>query len=399
MRSKLMHYNSKVDPMKKISLLLITFFLSFNLVATPRVIPNAPAIGATGYLLVDFDSGKVLAENNSEKTLAPASLTKMMTSYIIAQEIKSGNLNLTDKVTISEKAWSKNFPDSSKMFIEVGKQITVENLNRGIIVQSGNDACVAMAEHIAGSEDAFADLMNSWALQLGMNNTHFVNSHGLHSTEHYTTAHDMAILAKALITDVPDEYRIYSEKSFKFNGIVQYNRNGLLWDKSLNVDGIKTGHTSAAGYSLVSSATKDGMRLISVVMGTKSETSRKVESKKLLNWGFRFFETITPYNAGDQLANERIWMGSQQTIRLGVALNTPITVPRGEAKNLQANFIIKDELRAPINKGDKVGQVNYTIADEPIATYDLVALEAVEEGGLFRRFIDYINLLFIGWFA
>ncbi|MFT6985382.1 MAG: D-alanyl-D-alanine carboxypeptidase (penicillin-binding protein 5/6) [Psychromonas sp.] len=385
--------------MKKISLLLITFVLSFNVIATPRVIPNAPAIAAKGYLLIDFDSGKILAENNSEERLEPASLTKMMTSYIIGREIKSGNLSPTAKVTISEKAWSKNFPESSKMFIEVGKEVTVEDLNRGIIVQSGNDACVAMAEYIAGSEDAFADLMNSWAVQLGMNNTHFVNSHGLHSADHYTTAHDMAILAKALITDVPNEYRIYSEKSFKYNGIVQYNRNGLLWDKSLNVDGIKTGHTSAAGYSLISSATKEGMRLISVVMGTKSETSRKVESKKLLNWGFRFFETITPYNAGDQLASERIWMGAQEMIRLGVAINTPITLPRGQAKNLKADFIIKDELRAPIKKGEKVGEVHYSIADEPIATYDLVALETIDEGGLFSRLIDYVKLLFIGWFA
>lgn len=385
--------------MKKISLLLISFVLSFNVIATPRVIPNAPTIAAKGYLLIDFDSGKVLAENNSEQRLEPASLTKMMTSYVIGQEIKSGNLKPTDKVKISENAWSKNFPDSSKMFIEVGKEITVENLNRGIIVQSGNDACVAMAEHIAGSEGAFADLMNSWALQLGMDSTHFVNSHGLHADGHYTTAKDMATLAKALITDVPNEYRVYSEKSFKFNGIVQYNRNGLLWDKSLNVDGIKTGHTNAAGYSLVSSATKDGMRLISVVMGTKSETARKVESKKLLNWGFRFFETLTPYNAGDQLANERIWMGSQEMIRLGVATNTPITVPRGQAKNLNADFIIKEELRAPIKKGDKVGEVHYSIADEPVATYDLIALETVDEGGLFSRMIDYIKLLFIGWFA
>lgn len=385
--------------MKKIGLLLITFVLSFNVIATPRVIPNAPEIAAKGYLLIDFDSGKILAENNSEERLEPASLTKMMTSYIIGREIKSGNLSLTDKVTISEKAWSKNFPESSKMFIEVGKQITVEDLNRGIIVQSGNDACVAMAEHIAGSEDAFADLMNSWAAQLGMTSTHFVNSHGLHSEEHYTSARDMAILAKALINDVPDEYRIYSEKSFKYNGIVQYNRNGLLWDKSLNVDGIKTGHTDSAGYSLITSATKDGMRLISVVMGTRSETARKVESKKLLNWGFRFFETITPYNAGDQLASERIWMGSQEMIRLGVAASTPITLPRGQAKNLKADFIIKDELRAPINKGDKVGEVHYSIADEPIATYQLIALETVDEGGFFSRFIDYIKLLFIGWFA
>ncbi len=385
--------------MKKISLLLITFALSFNVIAAPRVIPNAPAIAAKGYLLIDFDSGTVLAENNSEERLEPASLTKMMTSYIIGQEIKSGNLKPTDKVTISENAWSKNFPESSKMFIEVGKEVSVEDLNRGIIVQSGNDACVAMAEHIAGSESAFADLMNSWAAELGMQNSHFVNSHGLHASDHYTTAQDMAILAKALISDVPDEYRVYSEKSFKFNGIVQYNRNGLLWDKSLNVDGIKTGHTSAAGYSLVSSATKDGMRLISVVMGAKSENARKVESKKLLNWGFRFFETLTPYNAGDQLAQERIWMGSQEMIRLGVAVNTPITLPRGEAKNLNADFVLADELRAPIEKGDKVGEVHYSLADETIATYDLIALETVDEGSLFSRLIDYIKLLFIGWFA
>ena len=385
--------------MKKISLLLITFALSFNVFATPRVIPNAPAIAAKGYLLIDFDSGKVLSENNSEKKLAPASLTKMMTSYIIGQEIKTGNLNPNDKVTISENAWSKNFPDSSKMFIEVGKEISVANLNRGIIIQSGNDACVAMAEHLAGSEGAFADLMNSWALQLGMNNTHFVNSHGLHSTDHYTTAQDMATLAKALIADVPEEYRIYSEKSFKFNGIEQYNRNGLLWDKSLNVDGIKTGHTNAAGYSLVSSATKEGMRLISVVMGTKSENARKVESKKLLNWGFRFFETLTPYKADDQLASERIWMGSQEMIRLGVAQNTPITLPRGQAKNLKADFIIENELRAPIKKGTKVGEIHYSLEDEAVATYDLIALESVEQGGLLSRLIDYIKLLFIGWFG
>ncbi|RBW47785.1 D-alanyl-D-alanine carboxypeptidase [Psychromonas sp. B3M02] len=385
--------------MKKISLLLITFLLSMNALAAPMIVPKAPSIAAKGYLLIDFDSGKVLSENNSTETLEPASLTKMMTSYIIGQELKSGNLKLTDKVTISNNAWSKNFPDSSKMFIEVGKEVTVEDLNRGIIIQSGNDACVAMAEHIAGSESAFADLMNSWAAQLGMNDTHFVNSHGLHADGHHTTAADMAILAKAIITDVPNEYKIYSEKSFKYNGIVQYNRNGLLWDKSLNVDGMKTGHTSAAGYSLVSSATKDGMRLISVVMGTRSDEARKVESKKLLNWGFRFFETITPYKANDQLANERIWMGTQANIRLGVPVDTPLTLPRNQSQNLKADFVIDNELRAPIQKGDIVGQVNYTLADEAVASYDLIALETVEEGGIFSRIIDYIKLLFIGWFG
>ena len=321
-----------------------------------------------------------------------------MTSYIIGNELKVGNIHRDDKVLISEKAWSKNFPESSKMFIEVGKKVTVDDLNHGIIIQSGNDACVAMAEYIAGSEGAFVDLMNSWAVQLGMNNTHFMNSHGLNAKDHYTTAQDMATLAKALIRDLPEEYKLYSQKSFKFNGIEQYNRNGLLWDKSLNVDGLKTGHTKVAGYSLVSSAVKDNMRLISVVMGTRSSTARNVESKKILNWGFRFFETLTPYHAGEQLANERIWMGSQETINLGVNVDTNLVLPRGQSKNLNADFVIDKELRAPINKGDVVGQVNYTLNTKKIASYDLVALETVNEGGIFSRFIDYIKLLFIGWF-
>jgi D-alanyl-D-alanine carboxypeptidase (penicillin-binding protein 5/6) len=385
--------------MKKISLPLISLLFSFSAFAAPIMVPNPPAIAAKGYLLIDFNSGNILAENNSETLLEPASLTKMMTSYIIGNEIKAGNLHPDDEVTISENAWAKNFPDSSKMFIEVGKKVTVAELNQGIIVQSGNDACVAMAEHIAGTEAAFANLMNSWALQLGMNNTHFVNSHGLHSKDHYTTAHDMGILARALIRDVPDEYSLYSQKSFKYNGIVQYNRNGLLWDKSLDVDGIKTGHTDAAGYSLVSSATKDGMRIIGVVMGTSSDEARKVESKKLLNWGFRFFETITPYKAGDQLSSERIWMGEKNNISLGVSLDTAITLPRNQSQNLKAALVIDQEMRAPIQKGDVVGQVNYTLDDEPLASFDLVALETVEEGGLFSRIIDYIKLLFIGWFG
>lgn len=231
---------------------------------------------------MDFTTGKVIAEGEADTKLAPASLTKMMTSYVIGTEINAGNIAPTDMVTISEKAWAKNFPESSKMFIEVGKQVSVDELNHGIIVQSGNDACVAMAEHIAGSESAFADLMNAHAEKIGMTNTHFINSHGLDTDEHYTTPRDMATLGAALIRDVPDEYALYKEKSFTYNGIKQYNRNSLLWDESLDVDGIKTGHTSDAGYSLVTSATKNDMRLIAVVMGTSSERARKVESKNCL---------------------------------------------------------------------------------------------------------------------
>ncbi|OEF72587.1 D-alanyl-D-alanine carboxypeptidase, partial [Vibrio splendidus 1F-157] len=263
--------------------------------AAPIVVPDAPQIAAKGFVLMDYHSGKVLAEKEMNTQLSPASLTKMMTSYVIGQELERGNINLNDDVVISENAWAKNFPDSSKMFIEVGTTVKVEELNRGIIIQSGNDATVAMAEHIAGSEDAFVDLMNAWASSIGMKDTHFANVHGLDNPNLYSTPYDMALLGQALIRDVPDEYRIYSEKKFTYNGITQYNRNGLLWDKSMNVDGIKTGHTSKAGYSLVSSATEGKMRLVAVVMGTKNANARKTESKKLLSYGFRFFETVAPH--------------------------------------------------------------------------------------------------------
>jgi D-alanyl-D-alanine carboxypeptidase (penicillin-binding protein 5/6) len=296
------------------------------------IIPDAPQINAKGFILLDYTTGKVIAETNADMQLAPASLTKMMTSYIIGKELENGNISNNDKVMISENAWAKNFPDSSKMFIEVGTEVPVNLLNQGIIVASGNDACVAMAEHIAGSESAFADLMNAHAEQIGMSSSFFENSHGLDSSSHMTTPRDMATLASAIIRDVPNEYAIYKQKSFTYNNIKQYNRNSLLWDKSLNVDGMKTGHTSNAGYSLVTSATKGDMRLVTVVMGTDSERARKVESKKLLNYGFRFFETITPYKAGEKFATNRIWMGDKKEVDLGILLDTPITIPRGSVK-------------------------------------------------------------------
>ncbi|MCP4058241.1 MAG: D-alanyl-D-alanine carboxypeptidase, partial [Pseudoalteromonas sp.] len=351
-----------------------------------------PQINAKGYFLVDFTTGKVIAEGEADTKLAPASLTKMMTSYVIGTEINAGNIAPTDMVTVSEKAWAKNFPESSKMFIEVGKQISVDELNHGIIIQSGNDACVAMAEHIAGSESAFADLMNAHAAKLGMSNSHFINSHGLDTDEHYTTPRDMATLGAALIRDVPDEYALYKQKSFTYNGIKQYNRNSLLWDESLDVDGIKTGHTSEAGYSLVTSATKNDMRLIAVVMGTSSERARKVESKKLLNYGFRFFETITPYKAGDSFAEQRIWMGNKENVSLGILEDTPITIPRGQHKNLKANFELDNTLEAPLAKGTKVGTLFLQLEGEDIAQYPLVTLEEVEEGSFFSKIYDYLRL-------
>lgn len=356
------------------------------------VIPPAPSVASKGFVLMDFQTNNIIAEQNADIQIPPASLTKMMTSYVIGQELANGNISETDLVTISENAWAKNFPDSSKMFIEVGKQVSVADLNRGIIVQSGNDACVAMAEHIAGSESAFATMMNMHAQKLGMTSTHFVNSHGLHDADHYTTPRDMAILSAALIRDVPQEYALYAEKEFTYNDIKQYNRNGLLWDKSLNVDGIKTGHTSDAGYSLITSATQGDMRLISVVMGTDSERARKIENKKLLKYGFRFFETITPYKAGDSFVSHRIYMGDKETVDLGILEDTPINIPRGQSKKLEANFKLEKNLQAPLAKGEVVGTLYLQIEGEDIAEYPLVALQEVNEGGFIDRMIDFVKL-------
>ncbi|MEZ8824849.1 serine hydrolase [Vibrio amylolyticus] len=381
-----------------VSSIALSVGLSTTVSASPIVVPDAPQIAAKGFVLLDFHSGKVLAEKEMNTKLSPASLTKMMTSYVIGQEVERGNISLKDEVTISENAWAKNFPDSSKMFIEVGTTVTVEDLNRGIIVQSGNDACVAMAEHIAGSEDAFIDLMNAWASSIGMTNTHFANVHGLDNDELYSTPYDMALLGSALIRDVPDEYRIYSEKKYTYNGITQYNRNGLLWDKSMNVDGIKTGHTSNAGYSLVSSATEGKMRLVAVVMGTKNANARKSESKKLLSYGFRFFETVAPHAAGETFVEEKIWMGKKDKVALGVDVDTYVTLPRGQAKNLTASFVLESELEAPIMKGDVVGKLFYQLEGEDVAEYPLLALEDVEQGGIFSRLWDYLVLLFKGFF-
>jgi len=355
------------------------------------VIPNQPTVAAKSFILIDHTTGKILASSNENQQLHPASLTKLMTSFIIGRELKSGNIKQDDLVTVSENAWAKNFPDSSKMFIEVGKEIRVEDLNRGIVIQSGNDACVAMAEHIAGTEDGFADIMNNVAVELGMNNSFFVNSHGLDSTTHQTTAYDMSVLARAIIEQTPQEYALYKEKSFTYNNIKQYNRNTLLWDKSMNVDGMKTGHTSKAGYSLVSSALKDNMRLISVVMGAKSARSRASESKKILNYGFRFFETVTPYQAGHEFASQKVWFGETDQVKLGITAATPLTIRRGQSKNLKASFELTKELEAPIAKGEVVGTVFLQLNGEDIAQYPLVTLNEIEQGGWFKRTSDYVK--------
>lgn len=378
-----------------LSLLGLTAFS----VQAARIVPQAPQVDAKAYVLMDFNSGKILAESNGDERLPPASLTKMMTSYIIGKEIKDGRIKRDDMVTVSNNAWAKNFPDSSKMFIEVGTQVSVGELNKGIIIDSGNDACVAMAEHIAGTVSGFADLMNAEAKQLGLKNTHFVNPHGLPDPEHYSTAHDMALLGAALIRDLPEEYKIYSDESFTYNGIKQFNRNALLHDKSMNVDGIKTGHVSEVGYSLVASGVKDGMRLVSAVIGTKSNAARRDISKELLNWGFRFYETVTPFKAGQEFAKQRIYMGDVDQVRLGVLDATPVTVPRGAASDIKADFQLDKELKAPLAKGERVGTLFLKLDDQDIAQYPLVALDEVKQGGWFSRLMDYLTLLVKGWFS
>ena len=373
--------------------------ISANTLAATKIIPNQPTVAAKGYILVDQVTGKILAAENEHELLAPASLTKLMTSFIIGRELKNGNLKNSDLVTVSENAWAKNFPDSSKMFIEVGKEISISDLNRGIVIQSGNDACVAMAEHIAGTEDGFADIMNNVASELGMTNSFFENSHGLDSTEHKTTAYDMALLARAIISETPEEYALYKEKFFTYNNIKQANRNSLLWDKSMNVDGMRTGHTLKAGYSLVSSATKDNMRLISVVMGAKSARARASESKKVLNYGFRFFETVTPYQAGHEFASQRVWYGATDEVKLGITESTPLTIRRGQSKNLKASFELSTELEAPIAKGTTVGKVFIQLDGKDIASYPLVTLNEVEQGSWFKRTMDYFKQMIDGWFS
>ncbi|PSV59769.1 D-alanyl-D-alanine carboxypeptidase [Photobacterium profundum] len=377
-----------------------TVFLSLSLpaLAVPTVVPDAPVLGAKGYVLMDYNTGRVLVEKNANVKLNPASLTKLMTSYVAGQEMKRGNISQDDIVVISRNAWARNFSDSSKMFIEVGTEVSMMDLYRGLIIQSGNDASVAIAEHVAGSQDAFVGLMNSWAKNLGMNNSQFANAHGLDNPNLYSTPYDIALLGQALIKDLPDLYPLYSERSFTYNNITQRNRNGLLGDKSINVDGMKTGYTGGAGYSLASSATQGNMRLISVVMGSSSTKSREAESKQLLNYGFRFFSTISPHKKGQEVLSERIWMGNSDTISLGVENDTYVTLSRNDAKKVTANIELTKDLMAPLAIGDNVGSIFYQVNGEDVAEVPLVALETVEEGGIFSRLVDYIKMFFANLF-
>lgn len=368
--------------------LLTLLFFSTAIAGIPYVAPTPPEISAPAYILVDFHSGKVLAEKEPDKRIDPASLTKMMTVYVIDNEVKNGRFNWKDEVPISENAWRT---EGSRMFIPVGKKIAVEELVKGIIIQSGNDAAVALAEFTAGSEQAFAQLMNQYAQRLNMKNTHFMNSTGIPDPEHYTTARDLSLLAHAIIADFPETYKVYSEKWFTFNGIKQPNRNRLLWREPY-IDGIKTGHSSTADYCLAASGQKDNMRLISVLVGAKTESERTEQTLQLLRFGFRFFETHHLFQANTALNDARVWMGDRKNVPLGVKESFYITIPQGQYKSLDAKMNINKHLVAPIKKGETYGKVVVKLNDALVTEIPLVALEEVNQGTIWNRFSDYISL-------
>ncbi|TNH04349.1 serine-type D-Ala-D-Ala carboxypeptidase [Testudinibacter sp. TR-2022] len=352
-----------------------------------------PQLNAQTFILMDYHTGAVLAAKEPDQRQAPASLTKIMTSYVVGDAIKQGKIRNEDMVTVSENAWGRNFPGSSKMFLNVNQQVSVSDLNHGIIIASGNDACVAIAEHIAGTEKNFIDIMNQYVQKFGLKNTHFATVHGLDAENQYSSARDMAIMASHMIRDLPEEYAIHSQKEFTFNKIKQQNRNGLLWDKTLTVDGVKTGHTDQAGYNLVASAVDGDTRFITVVMGVPTIKGREVETKKLLQWGFNNFETLKPLNAGTVVSEQTIYYGKENKVKLGTIENGYITIPKGKQAELKARYeLSKKYLEAPLQKGDVVGQVIYQLDGKDVATINLQVLEPIEEAGFFGKIIDWIIL-------
>ncbi|WP_093428628.1 D-alanyl-D-alanine carboxypeptidase family protein [Thiohalospira halophila] len=372
------------------TLLLLAAWLPPALAAPPSMVPAPPEVEAGGWVLQDFQSGHVITENNAEQRMEPASLTKMMTAYVVFNELESGNIALDDEARISEKAWRM---PGSRMFIEVDTRVTVEKLLKGMIIQSGNDASVALAEHVGGSEEAFAGMMNGHADRLGMDGTHFVNATGLPHEEHYSTARDMARLARALVRDFPDHYEWYSQRKYTYNGITQYNRNKLLW-RNPHVDGLKTGHTESAGYCLVTSAQREEMRLVSVVMDAESEEARARESDKLINYGFRFFATHKLYDAGETLTESRVWKGKTEALPLGIDETLWVTIPRGRYDALDASMELDRPIMAPAAAGERYGTLHIEFNGETLEERPLRALEGVEEGSLWTRLVDNVVLLF-----
>lgn len=393
----------KTHLLKTLSLILTVFISMISVTAianpiipiptqpqSPLVTPSAPNINAKGYILMDAYSGKVLAESNADARMAPASLTKLMTMYVVSHALKNGTIHLDDKVRISTKAWQTG---GSRMFVKVNDEVPVRDLLQGIVVASGNDAAVAMAEYLAGTEEAFAGMMNTEAKAIGMNHSHFVDSNGLPNEGHYSTPRDLALLAQAIIKNFPEDYKLYSEKWFIYNNIKQPNRNRLLW-RFQYADGLKTGHTDEAGFCLVASALKDGTRLISVVMGAPNDNGRTEDSIRLLTYGYRFFETHKLYNAATALTQARVWKGQNKDVALGLADDLVVTMPTGQYKNISANIQLNDSIKAPIIKGQPYGTLNIMLNNQLLVSKPLVALADNNKGGMWRNFSDSINFGF-----
>ena len=372
---------------------LLSFVLLFGFAAGARAVdsvPAAPDLPVRAYALVDYASGRVLADKLGEERVEPASITKLMAAYVIYEAIREGKMKLDDQVLISENAWRT---EGSRMFAEVNSRVPADALLMGMVIQSGNDATVALAEHIAGSESTFVDLMNKWAKQLGLTRSHFMNATGLPHPDHYMTAHDIAKLARALIHDFPEQYARYAIKEFTYNNITQHNRNRLLWlDPS--VDGVKTGHTSSAGYCLVTSAKREQGRMIAVVLGAKAEKDRVSASQALLNYGFSFYTTRLMHEAGVALAEPRVWLGDTEKLPLGLAEPLGVTVPKGKAEGLKSEIQVDPQIEAPVGRGSVHGKVVVTLDGNTVAEAPLVALQDVAEGSFFSRLLDHILMLF-----
>lgn len=381
--------------MRSLLLILLSIALFQTALAAPRIIPSPPQLATEGHILLDAATGTVIIEENAEMRLPPASLTKIMTSYIIASEIQQGRISLDDLVPISVKAWKM---EGSRMFIREGTEVKVADLIRGIVIQSGNDASVAMAEFIAGDEDAFADVMNQVAQKLGMTRTQFKNATGLPDEGHYTTAKDLSILARALIRDFPEHYKVYKEKYFSYNDIRQANRNSLLWRDDA-VDGMKTGHTQAAGFCLVASAEKKELRLISVVMGATSERSRSTESQKLINYGFRYFESVKLYDGLESLKRVKVWGGLHESLDVGIEAPARLTIPTGARGALAAEVTLDPVIKAPVSQGQTLGLLRISLEGETLLERPVVALNGVDEAGLVSSLIDEVSLFFLSLFS
>lgn len=373
---------------------VLTLSLSTQAMSQTVLIPSPPQIAGSSYVLMDPKSGRVIMEENSNERLPPASLTKMMTAYIVERELDEGRIKASDMVPISVNAWKTG---GSRMFIKEGSSVSVENLIKGVVIQSGNDASVALAEFVAGSEGAFVDIMNQQAQILGMKDTHFENATGLPAPDHFSTAYDLAVLARAIINDYPENYSIYAEKHFTYNNIRQPNRNSLLW-RDDSVDGLKTGHTEEAGYCLVASAKRDNTRFIATVMGTSSSQARSQEIQKMLNYGFRYFESERLFSAGQELIEAKVWGGKSDQLSVGMLEDAYVTIPRGSRDSLESSVDLDSVIKAPIRAGDELGRVKVSFNGDVLIDQPVLALTDVPEGGLFKRVWDAIKLFFIQLF-